>query len=758
MAKNKKEQILQRGKQLKEELNSYDEIYFQSNESITSDSEFDRKFNEYKEIEKKFPELKDENSPTVKIGAEIVSSLEKINHPVPLLSIDNKSQKIGELLKWYKDIGYPQLLCQPKFDGLTIDSNYDKSKKLYDATRGNGYIGEIVSHNVKRVKSSLSEIEYNGYLELRGEGIIPFDIFKKKYMKTDKNPDGYSNPRNMASGNFSRLDNTEFKDSDVIYYDIGKFTDNEKYKLDTERLDFLKSQGFKVSPYILINTAEELEKVCSSYMNNLIQEDEGFNVLKIKDFTQVVCDGLVIKVNDLELREQLGTTSKGPKWAFAYKFKPLQAETVIHDITIGVGRTGRISPVANFHPIKLGGVTIKTATLNNFDFIEKLGEAYLDYDSLNVKDNNLYMTLKGKTFKIETILKVFNDKGDLFCYVLNNDYSMPFNMELEELLEQDLDLELMENTIPKLKFEIGDTLVVERSNDVIPKVIGIRFVDRFKLTKIYKNITPPTTCPDCKSPIYQEGILHFCRNLNCPSQLKRAIEHFASRDALNIMTLGEKIIDTFVEKGFIKSLIDIYSLDKHYDDLIKLDKFGKKKVDNLLNAVQSTKEVPFQRVLYSLGIEGIGKSTSKTLVEEYSTMEDLMKATKEDLIKIQDIGDITAQGIIDFFANEENKKLINSLKEVGLQFETEKKENASNKFEGCTFVITGTLKNSRDFYSTLVEQNGGKTSGSVSKKTTYVVVGIDAGSKETKALELIAKNAPIKMIYGHEEFMKLMES
>lgn len=316
MAKNKKEQLLLRGMKLKEELNSYDDTYYQTHESVDTDSDFDTKFNEYKEIEKRFPELKDEKSPTVRIGAEIVSALEKIKHPVPLLSIDNKSQKIVELIKWYKSIGCPQLIVQPKYDGLTIDSNYEDGKKKYDATRGNGYIGEIVSHNVKKIKSVLSEVNYKGYLEIRGEGIIPFDVFKKKFMKTEENPDGYSNPRNMASGNFSRLDNTEFKESDVVYYDIGKFDNEHDFKLDTERLEFLKNLGFRVSPYVMVNSPEELSKICTSYMNGLIQEDNGFNVLKIKDFVQVVCDGLVIKVNDLELREQLGMTNKGPRWAF----------------------------------------------------------------------------------------------------------------------------------------------------------------------------------------------------------------------------------------------------------------------------------------------------------------------------------------------------------------------------------------------------------------------------------------------------------
>lgn len=422
--------------------------------------------------------------------------------------------------------------------------------------------------------------------------------------------------------------------------------------------------------------------------------------------------------------------------------------------------------MAIFDNIMLGGVNIKNATLNNEDFLSKLGEAYLDFDDLYVKDNSIYIIIKNKTYKIDTVTEVYDNEENIFAVILDLSgekqlkVSMPFNMELDDMLtegEGKLNVKTNTLTLSDLSLHVGDKIIVERSNDVIPKVIGWKVVHRLTNPEL-TSIKVPDTCPDCGSPIYQEGILHFCRNLSCPAQLKRGIEQFASRDALNIMSLGDKIIDTFVEKGYIKNFIDIYNLKDHYDEIVTLPKFGVKKVDKLLEAVESTKEVPFERVLFGLGIEGIGKKTAKTLVESFPSVKDLMNASKEDLLKVEDIGDITAETILHFFRNEQNVKLIEKLQDLGLQFEAEKKEVASDKFAGCTFVITGTLKENRDYYVSVIENNNGKVSGSVSKKTTYVVVGVDAGGKETKALELISAGAGIKMIYGHEEFMKLLES
>ena len=665
--------LLERGLKLKKEIKKLDHAYYVLNQSLVSDAEYDRMYKEYEELEKMYPELKTIDSPTQRVGSEPVSALEKITHPTPLLSIDQKSKSTEDLIKWYRDCGGngTEVLITPKYDGITVDTNYNNGLFTYAATRGNGYIGEVISENIKTIKSTPLSIEFGGRLEVRGEGVIHYEDFVKKFSKE------YSNPRNLASGTLRQLDSKACleKKPDIVYYDIGICDKN--FEKDSERLSFLKDLGFKVTPYILVNNEEDLVRKCENYMDGFIRDKGGFNVLDNTSLsaTDIVCDGLVLKVNDLKLRDKLGFTSKGPKFFFAYKFKSLQAETKLIKVEYQVGKTGRITPVGIFEPITLGGVTISRATLNNIDYI------------------------------------------------------------------RGLDLHLNSN------------IIVERSNDVIPKVIGKGNVSSDEAV-----INIPTTCPCCGHSTVQVGPLLFCSNINCVDRLKGLIKHFVSRDAMNIVGLGDAIIDLFVDKGYLSSIVDLYSLKNHYDDLIKLDGFGKRKVDKLIKSIEESKKVESWRVLYALSIDGVGRTMSKSLLNKFNSIDAIINASLETLLEIEDMGEITSNTIKTFFNNQENIKILNELKEIGLKFEEEKKEISSNKLEGKTFVITGTLKENRKYYESLVEANGGKCSSSVSKKTFAVIIGEDAGSKADKAYALNDKGAEIKIFNGHDEFIKFLNN
>lgn len=680
---------LQKGIELKEKLNLAAKAYYEMNSQedlLMSDAEYDKLYEEYVELEKQYPELRDEKSPTILVGAEVVSKLEKVKHLSPLLSINLKAKSSEKLRQWYKGLGGDgvEVLIQPKFDGLTVDVVYENQDLKYGATRGNGYIGEVITHNIKTMTSIPTKISDDNILEVRGEGIMYVSEFWKKWSNE------YSNPRNLVAGTLRQLDNKECakKQPDVIFYDLG--VNSMNLQKDTEQLDYLKSLGFKTTPYIVVNNEEDLVKACENRMNGLIPIENGFNVLKTDgEVTDVMCDGLVLKVNDLALRDKLGMTEKGPRWAFAWKFKSLYSKTTLNDVVIGVGRTGRITPVAIFDAINLGGVSVTNATLNNYDFINQI--------------------------------PLVDNEGN----ILEENYGV----------------------------KVNDTILVERSNDVIPRIIGV--VSRGKNPF---DVIEPHFCPSCGNAIAKIGALHMCENINCPDRLKGSIELFVSRDAMNITDMGIKNIDLFVDKGYIKNILDIYSLKDYREEIMSTKGYGAKKIDKILKSIEESKNAEFNRVLYSLGIPSIGRRASKTLCNHFKNIDNLIAAKEEELMSIEDIGPETTKCIIDFFLNENNLETIKSLKDLGLNFEVEEVSGSSNVFEGMTFVITGTLKESRKYYENLIELNGGKKTGSVSKKTSVVIIGEDAGSKETKARELILKGEPLKLIEGHDQFVEFMNS
>ncbi len=770
--------MIQYGNELKEKIKQYDHAYYVLKHPLISDAEYDRLLKEYENLEKLYPELKTPDSPTQRVGAEPLSKLEKFDHKTPLLSIDQKSKTIEALRKFYEDCGGDgvELLIQPKADGLTGNLNYAPADSnefhqfigdakgtecgsylVNGATRGNGYTGELITENIRTIKSVPLKIPFNGHLEVRGEIVISYNSFLKNFS------DEYSNPRNLAAGTIRQLDSrlVAQRKPEIIFFDVGQC--DKEFQKDTERLNFLKKQGFMVMPTSVVDNLQDLIDVCLSYYDRQIVVKDGFNVLDISGYPDMVCDGLVIKVNDLSLREDLGMTSKGPKWAFAFKFKSLNAKTILRDIIYQVGRTGKLTPVAVFDEVNLGGTKVTKATLNNEDYMRTLGPTPPDVEEIEMDEPNGTMRFEwnGKEHDIVRIVRyVTADKKHAMFFVktaTNESILFPERAELKTAF-------LKQSKFPDIKFEekeinpfdfylkLGDSITIERSNDVIPRVIGINYKER--QNDKMKDIVFPSVCLTCGSELEVIYPQHFCPNIDCPDRLKGSLQHFAQRDAMDIVGMGSSIIELFVNEGFVTSIKDIYTLSKHKDSLLELEGFGKRKVENLLKAIEDSKTREFWRVLYALGIREVGKSMAKTLAKHFKSMEKLIDATEEELRQVEDVGDATIQEIHSFFSNPKNLEIIDFLEAQGLKMEDDTKA-ISDCFTGMTFVITGTLyqgdkKISRNDVQKIIEENGGKVSGSVSKKTSVVIIGEDAGSKEKKARDLVEKGTPIILLEGYE--------
>ena len=672
---------LEKALELKKQIEMYDYQYYELGKSDISDAEYDRMYKEYSDLEQKYPELKSmADSPTARVGAgskaTTSTTLPKFTHKSPLLSIDQKAKDIDSLRRFYEKIEGRQVIVEPKLDGITVNVNYEHGHLVNAATRGNGYIGDLITDNFLMTDTKFPMDIDTDVLEVRGEAIIPYSSFEADMM------DDYSNPRNAVSGIMRMIDPKEVKGKhiEVMFYDVGTQSFNKGDILkDAQYVDTLKKWGFQSVPTVICNTYEELEKCIMSKMNGMIIEKNGFNVLNVDGYPDAVCDGLVIKVNDLHDRLEIGMSQKGPLWAFAFKFKPLQAETVINDVLWQVGKSGRVSPVAIFDNISLGGTNITRATLNNYDYMCSL--PYKDPESLETTD-----------------------------------------------------------------IRKGDTIIVERSNDVIPRIVAV------KEHNGGSSFLPPDVCPECGSKLVKEGPLHFCKNGHCPARVVGLLEHYASRNAMNIVGLGESIVEALHEKGYVKEFADIYDLTK--DKLYTLESFKDKKVNKLLEAIEKSKEPELANFIYALSIPNVGRKTAKDLAVRYQNMDNLMACKKEELLEMEDMGDIMADGIVGWFTDVANKAQLDRLLE---KVSPKQAQAKGDRFKGMTFVITGTLANSRDYYQKIIEDNGGKVSGSVSKKTHVVLIGDNAGSKETKARELIAKGAPILILDSEEKIMNYLE-
>lgn len=650
----KETQAKKRVKELRKQLDYYAKLYYDEDNPAISDFEYDMMMNELKNLEKEFPNLIDKDSLTQKVGGTVKEGFEKVVHEVPLQSLQDIFS-FGELEEFRERVKKAQekyeikdnkFVVETKIDGLSVSLEYKNGEFVRGATRGNGEVGEDVTGNLKTIKNIPKKLKENINIIVRGEVFIGKKEFDE--MNEEREVLGeslFANARNAAAGSLRQLDSkiAASRPLDIFIFNVQKIED-KNFNSHYEELLYLEKIGFNVNPIkIPCETIDESIEAIKKIGND--REKLSFGI-----------DGAVIKVDNLELREKMGTTAKTPRWAIAYKYPPEKKETLLKDIVCQVGRTGAITPMAILEPVKVAGSTISKTTLHNEDFIK----------------------------------------------------------------ERDL--------------KIGDTVVIQKAGDVIPEVVG---VNKKKRNGTEKDFEMPKVCPVCGAPaVREEGEAALrCTGIECPAKSLRTIIHFASREAMNIDGLGYKIIEQLIEKGLISNIADIYTLT--LEDVASLKKNGTKFAQNLIDSIENSKQNDLYRLIAALGIRHVGVKGAKILAKKYKTMENLMKASFESLALVEDIGEITADSIYTFLKNDQTIDLINRLEKSGVNMKAIEDENADNRFEGKTFVLTGSLeKYTRQEASDIIEKFGGKVSGSVSKKTSYVLAGEEAGSKLTKAQNL----------------------
>ncbi len=647
-----KDQAQKRVKELKDLLREANKAYYNDAQPFMSDKEFDEKLKELEVLENEF-DIHDPNSPTKRVGGETSSTFETVQHPVPLLSLDNtyNEEELNDFDKRVKKIlehSDYEYLVELKFDGASLRLRYENGELVLGATRGDGQKGDDITKNVRTIRNIPLQLKGNfpDVVEVRGEAFMEREAFARLNQKREEEGlSTFANPRNSTAGSLKMQDPKAVSQRPIRFFAFDLLFDEEDPSLTQDKInELIKEFGLP---------ANEFPKVCKSIseVHDVVKEwDELRHTLPYET------DGVVIKINQTHLRDQLGSTSKFPRWAIAYKFEAEQATTVINDITLQVGRLGTITPVAELEPVLLAGTTVKRASLHNEDEIHR-------------KD-----------------------------------------------------------------IRIGDTVVVEKAGEIIPQVISVVNPDRKDRSKEFEF---PKTCPACNAKLikYEGEVAWRCINPECPPQVRIKIEHFAARDALDIEGLGESVVDQLVSEKLISNYGDLYDLT--IDQIIRLERMAEKSAQNLINGIASSKNQPFEKVLYALGIRFVGKTVAKDLAEAFKTVENLRSATEEELLGVDSIGPRIAESVIEFFSNEINQKILAKLQSAGLQFEIEEKELASNILEGKKIVLTGTLPTlSRNEAKELIEKNGGKTSSSVSKNTDYVLAGESAGSKLVKANEL----------------------
>lgn len=654
--------------ELVNELNRYSYEYYSLDMPTVTDKEYDKKYDELKRLEKEEDYILP-YSPTLRVGDIVLGGFNKYTHKGRLWSMD-KAQSVEELIDWHnrnkrfvvamreqgEDLPDLKYVLTKKFDGLTINLTYDENGVLITAaTRGTGVVGEEVTAQVKTIRSIPLKINSEDVLEVHGEAIMTSEAFEE-YNKNAQVP--LKNLRNGAAGALRNLNvkETANRNLSAFFYDIG-YKEGIPFKTYLEMIDFIKEKGLPVDDYLKVCTSiEEIEKEIQ-YIKD-IRFDLNYDI-----------DGLVIAIDDIRTRELLGYTVKFPKWAIAYKFEAQEATTKLLGVEWNVGRSGRVGPTALLEPVELAGVTVKRATLNNMDDIQRKG------------------------------------------------------------------------------VRIGADVFVRRSNDVIPEIMGV--VN--ETLEGSEEIKVPEVCPACGSHLVLDGAHYFCENtLSCKPQMVKSIVHYACREAMNIEGFSEKTAEQLFEKLNIKSISDLYKLRK--EELLTLDKFGDKKAQNLLDAVEKSKDCELYAFIYSLGIPNVGVKTAKDLVNRFRSLDGIKKATFDDLVEVQDVGDIVAKCVLEFFSEEKVIKTIDELLELGVSPHYEEKEIIESQFEGKTVVVTGTLQNyTRGSIKEKLESLGAKVSGSVSKKTDYVLAGEEAGSKLTKANDLGVK------VISEEEFEEMIK-
>ena len=663
-------------KRLREEIERYNYYYYSKNESLISDVEYDKLLKNLEKLEKENPQFANELSPSVNVGSSLKDTkFEKVTHKSPMLSLSN-SYNIGDIEDFMKraekiilqersgktKIDY---VLEVKLDGLSISVTYEKGKLVKAVTRGDGIIGEDVTENVMQIKSVPKFLKENIDIEVRGEIVLPISKFHELNKKRmEEGEEIFANPRNAASGTLRQIDAEIVKERglDCYFYFI---VDSEKYNLSThkEALEYIEKLGLKITGIgEVVESAEELEKRIEFW---------GTEREKLDYET----DGMVIKVNSLELWNILGSTTKSPRWAIAYKFPAKQVSTKLLDITWQVGRTGKVTPVAELEEVEVSGSRVKRASLHNFDEIER-------------KD-----------------------------------------------------------------IRIGDRVIIEKAAEIIPQVVkSIKEVR----TGEEKIVVPPVNCPICNSVLEkEEGLVDLkCVNKHCMGKVQGKIEYFVSRDGMNIIGLGERIIERFLELGFIKDITDIYNLKNFRQDIAGLEKMGEKSVENLLNSIEESKKRDYSKTLYALGIPYVGKFLGNLLAEKSKNIETLMNMTEEELLMIDGVGEKVAKSVYSFMRDPVNIEIIEKLKNAGVNF-TLLKENKVEKdvFQGKNFLVTGKLeKFTRKEIQEEIEKFGGKNLSAVSKNLDYLIVGKDAGSKLKKAQDI----GTIKIL-SEEEFFELIQ-
>jgi DNA ligase (NAD+) len=652
------------------ELNHHNQLYYVQNEPEISDLEFDQLLKKLEKLESEFPEFASENSPTKRVGGDLTKKFQAVSHRYPMLSLSNTYSE-EEITDWENRIKKSideeiEYVCELKYDGVAIGIRYENGQLTAAVTRGDGEKGELVTTNVRTIRTIPLQLQNDFPLdfEIRGEIFMPHEQFALLNQEREEAGEAlYANPRNTASGTLKSLDSKIVADRKLDCYLYGLYGLNEQQVGHFESVLKAKEWGFRIpSPE---NRFIEKSKSIEGIMDFIHYWDQARNELPFD------IDGIVIKVNSYDQQRKLGFTAKSPRWAIAYKFKTSQVETELESVNYQVGRTGAITPVANLKPVQLGGTTVKRASLHNADQIEKL------------------------------------------------------DLHLHDLVQ------------------------VEKGGEIIPKIVGVNLSQRQSTEKI----AFIENCPECDHPlIRKEGeAQHYCPNETaCPPQVKGKITHFISRKAMNIDGLGEETIEVLYAKKMIKDVSDLYYLN--FDQLLELERMGEKSANNLLKGLEASKKIPFERVLFGLGIRFVGETVAKKLAQAFENMDALMGANYDELIDVEEIGEKIAISLHHYFQDSANLALIQRLKEIGLSFEIIKKEQASSVLTGKILVVSGTFETfSRDELKELIERNGGKVGSSVSSKTDFLIAGANMGPAKLKT----ASNLGVALI-SENEFIKLI--
>lgn len=651
-------------------LHQHNYNYYTLDKPEISDYEFDQLLNKLQQLEAAHPEFMDENSPTQRVGGSITKNFPTVVHENRMYSLANSYSK-EDLEDWEKRIeklsdGEVEYTCELKYDGASISLTYENGELLRAVTRGDGNQGDEITNNIKTIKSVPLKLkgDYPQKFEIRGEVVLPYEGFAQlNAERVENGEEPYANPRNTASGSLKLQDSSETakRPLDCLLYSV--IGEDLPFTSQFESLQKAREWGFKVPQ----------EAILASSMQGVDEFLQYWDIHRHE--LPYETDGVVIKVNNLRQQEELGFTSKAPRWAMAYKFKTEQEETILESITYQVGRTGAITPVANLKPVQLAGTTVKRASLHNADQIEKLD------------------------------------------------------------------------------IRVGDAVYVEKGGEIIPKIVGVNFNKR----DASSNPTQyATNCPECETELVrQEGeAQHYCPNATgCPPQIVGRIQHFISRKAMDIEGLGGETVALLVKEGLIENYADLYDLKK--EEVLPLERMAEKSAINLVNGIQQSKEVAFERVLFALGIRYVGETVAKKLAKYFKTIDALAEASQETLVNVEEIGEKIAESVVHFFEVEENRNTIERLKSFGVQLaiSEEELEGLTDKLQGNTFVISGVFqKVSRKELKKLIEDNGGKVTGSISAKTNYLVAGENMGPSKLAKAEKVGTQ-----IISEDDFLKMVD-